>query len=327
MRAVLCKAWSGPEDLTLGEVDPPTAGPSEVLISVAAAGVNFADTLVIAGTYQEKPALPFIPGFEVAGQVAAVGREVTGLQVGDRVLAITPWGGYAEQAIADQSAAFVLPEAMDLALAAGFPVTYGTAYGALVWRAGLAPGETLLVHGAAGGVGLAAVEVGKALGATVIATAGGPEKLAVAGDHGADHGIDYKTEDIRARVKTLTGGRGVDVVFDPVGGAVFDTSLRCVAWGARLVVIGFAAGRVPQIPANILLVKNLTVQGFYWSSYRRHDPARFAAQFDALFAWFETGKLRPHVSHRLDLARAAEAMRLLTDRKATGKVVLTTGGT
>jgi NADPH2:quinone reductase len=214
---------------------------------------------------------------------------------------------------------------MDFVTAAGFPVTYGTAHGALVWRAELKPGETLLVHGAAGGVGLATVEVGKALGATVIATAGGPDKLAVAEAHGADHLIDYRREDIRDRVKALTGGHGVDVVFDPVGGDVFDASLRAAAWGARLIVIGFAAGRVPQIPANILLIKNLAAIGFYWGSYRKHAPDLVTAQVGQLFDWFEAGKLKPHVSHRLDLARAAEALELLSSRKSTGKVVLTTG--
>lgn len=325
MRAVLCNEWGGPERLALGEVPPPEPGPGEVLISVAAAGVNYADVLMVAGKYQERPPFPFSPGLEVAGTVAGLGDGVTGLAPGARVLALTNAGGFAEQVVARTRDVFVLPEAMDFVTAAGFPITYGTAHGAMVWRAGLSAGEVLLVHGAAGGVGLATVEVGKALGATVIATAGGPDKLAVAEAHGADHLIDTRREDIRERVKALTGGRGADVVFDPVGGEVFDASLRAVAWGGRLVVIGFAAGRVQQIPANILLIKNLSALGFYWGSYRKHAPDMITAQFARLFEWFEAGKLAPHVSHRLDLARAAEALELLTSRRSTGKVVLTTG--
>jgi NADPH2:quinone reductase len=325
MRAVLCNQWGGPERLTLGDAPPPVPAAGEVLIAVAAAGVNFADTLIIAGQYQEKPPFPFSPGMEVAGVVEAVGGGVTRVAPGARVIGLTGWGGFAEKVVAREADVFVLPPSMDFVTAAGFPVTYGTAHGALVWRAGLKPGETLLVHGAAGGVGLATVEAGKVLGATVIATAGGPDKLAVAEAHGADHLIDYRREDIRDRVKAVTDGRGVDVVFDPVGGEVFDASLRVAAWGARLVVIGFAAGRVPQIPANILLIKNIAAIGFYWGSYRKHAPELVTAQAAELFDWFEAGKLKPHVSHRLDLARAGEALELLSSRKSTGKVVLTTG--
>lgn len=326
MRAVLCRDWGGPEDLSLGEIEPPTPGPGQVAIAVAAAGVNFADTLMIAGKYQEKPPFPFSPGLEVAGTVAAVGAGVSAVAPGDRVLGLTDAGGYAEVAVARESDVFPIPDAMDFETAAGFPITYGTGHGALAWCAGLQPGEILLVNGAAGGVGLAAVEIGKAMGATVVATAGGAEKLAVAEAHGADHLIDYKTQDIRAEIKAYTSGQGVDVVFDPVGGDVFDASLRSIAWGGRLLVIGFAGGHVPQIPANILLVKHVSAIGVYWGSYRKHQPARLREAFADLFAWFEAGKLQPHVSHRLDLSQAAEAMALLTNRKSTGKVVLTTGG-
>ena len=324
-RAILCRDWSGPEGLELAEIPWPSPGPGEVAVALEAAGVNFADSLIIAGKYQEKPALPFTPGLEGAGVVRAVGPGVTRIKPGDRVMALFDHGGYAEAALARESDVHPLPDGIDFETAAGFPITYGTAHGALVWRAALKPGETLLVHGAAGGVGLAAVEVGKALGATVIATAGGPDKLAIAAEHGADHLIDSRQEDIRARVKALTGGRGADVVFDPVGGAVFEASLRAVAWGARLVVIGFAAGQVPQIPANILLVKNLSAIGLYWGSYRTRAPELVAAQFRELFDWTIAGKLKPHVSHRLDLSQAAEALALLTGRKSTGKIVLTTG--
>ena len=322
MRALLCTAWGGPETLTLGELPDPTPGPGEVVIRARAAGVNFADTLMIQGKYQEKPAFPFAAGLEAAGEIVAVGQGVTHLRAGQRVLAALDHGGYAELVKARASDSFAIPDAMDFVTAAGFPTTYGTAHGALVWRAGLKAGETLVVHGAAGGVGLATVEVGKAMGARVIGTAGGADKIAVAREHGADAVIDYKSEDLRARLKELTGGRGADVYFDPVGGEVFEASLRAIAWEGRIVIIGFAGGGVPQIPANILLVKNCSAVGFYWGSYRRQAPDRLAAQFADLFRWFEQGKLKPHVSHRLPLGRAAEAFELLQSRKATGKVVV-----
>ncbi|MEM7223511.1 MAG: NADPH:quinone oxidoreductase family protein [Pseudomonadota bacterium] len=324
-RAILCRDWGGPETLEMAEIAWPTPGPGQVTVALEAVGVNFADSLIIAGKYQEKPDLPFSPGLEGAGVIHAVGDGVSRVKPGDRVMALFDHGGFAEAALAREGDVHLLPDGIDAVTAAGLPITYGTAHGALVWRANLQPGETLLVHGAAGGVGLAAVEVGKALGATVIATAGGADKLAIAAEHGADHLIDYREEDIRERVKALTEGRGADVVFDPVGGPVFQASLRAVAWGARLVVIGFAAGQVTQIPANILLVKNISAIGLYWGSYRKHAPELVAAQFRELFDWTLAGKLKPHVSHRLDLAQAAEAITLLTERRSTGKVVLTMG--
>lgn len=325
LRAVVCREIGGPENLEPAELPEPQPGPGEVAIAVAAAGVNFADTLLVAGRYQERPEPPFTPGLELAGEVAALGPGVTGLAPGQRVMAAVDRGAFAESAIARVEDVFPIPDTMPFEIAAGFPISYGTAHGALVWRAALQPGETLLVHGAAGGVGLAAVEVGKALGAEVIATAGGPDKLAVAEAHGADHLIDYRAEDIRERVKALTGGRGAEVVYDPVGGDVFLASLRAVAWGGRLLVIGFAAGKVPEIPANLLLVKNLSVLGLYWGAYRQRAPELLRAQFETLTAWYAEGRLKPLVSHRLDLAEAAAALKLLLDRKATGKVVLTTG--
>ena len=268
---------------------------------------------------------PFTPGFEIAGTVRATGAGVTRFKPGDRVLALLDRGGFAEQAIAREADGFILPAAMDFATAAGFAIAYGTSHGALTWRAALKPNELLLVLGAAGGVGLTAVEIGKALGARVIACAGGEEKLAIAKAHGADHVIDYRVENLRGRLREIADGGGVDVVYDPVGGDGFDAALRSTNWNGRLIVVGFAGGTVQQIPANILLVKNLSVHGFYWGSYRQHQPDLLPPAFAQMFSWWESGKLKPRISGRYDLAEAKTALRLVAERKATGKIVLTTG--
>lgn len=322
MRAALISDWTAPEDLRLVDCPSPPLPLGCVRVAVRAAGVNFADTLIVQGTYQEKPPFPFAPGFEVAGTVIEVAADVTTRTVGERVFAVLDHGGFATEAIARAEDVHPLPHGMNDATAAAFPIAYGTSHFALMDRAGLKAGETLLVHGAAGGVGLTAVECGKAAGATVIATAGGADRLAVCTRHGADHTIDYKSEDIRQRVKDITAGRGVDVVYDPVGGEVFEASLRCTAPDGRLLVIGFAGGTVPQIPANHLLVKNLSVIGVYWGAYRRLAPARMAASFAELTAWYEAGKLHPHVSHTFPLEDAAEALKALKARQVTGKAVL-----
>jgi NADPH2:quinone reductase len=327
MRALQCAAWGKVDDLKLVEMpDPSAAGAGEVKVKVAAAGLNFADTLMIAGQYQTKPPLPFVPGLELAGTVVETGPDVTHVKPGDRVMATADQGAFAELALVRSADVFAVPTGMDWPLAAGFPIAYGTSLGALRWKAALQPGELLLVHGAAGGVGLTAVEIGKAMGATVIATAGGAEKLATAKAHGADYLIDYKSEDIRERVKAIAAGlgkQGADVVYDPVGGAVFEASLRCVAWGARLVVVGFAAGQVAQIPANILLVKNIDALGFFFGSYRQHRPDLLHACFRDLAGLYQAGKLKPHVSRALPLEGFREAFELLIQRRSTGKVVLT----
>jgi NADPH2:quinone reductase len=325
MRAILCREWGGPEKLVVEEVPSPPLRDGGVRIAVHAAGINFMDLLLIAGQYQVKPQLPFTPGAEVGGVVTEVGAGVTNVKPEDRVMALVESGAYAEEAIAAADRVFPIPEKMDFATAAGFPVAYGTSHGAFTWRAHLQAGEWLLVHGAAGGVGLTAVEVGKAMGAKVIAAAGGPEKLAVAREHGADHLIDYSREDIRERVKAITGGRGADVIYDPVGGEAFDASLRCIAWGGRIIIIGFASGKIPQIPANIALVKNIDVIGFFWGSYQAHKPELPQESFRQLLRWFEEGKLKPHISEAFNLKDVATAMERLKQRKSTGKVVLTTG--
>jgi NADPH2:quinone reductase len=322
MRAIVCRALEGPDSLECTDLPEPEPGACGVRIRVRAAGVNFADSLMLKGQYQERPPLPFTPGLEVAGEIDAVGAGVRGLAPGQRVLAIVPHGGFAEKVVARADDVVLLPEHMDDVTAAGFAIAYGTAHGALRWRADLHAGETLLVHGAGGGVGLTAVECGKAMGAKVIATARGADKLAVAKAHGADHTLDSETDDIKRLVKELTGGMGADVVYDPVGGAMFDASLRCIAWEGRIVIIGFASGSVPQIPANLLLVKNAAALGFYWGSYRKHDPERLRSGFQELFDWYRDGRIRPHVSTTLPLAETADAIRLLMDRRSIGKVVV-----
>lgn len=332
MRAVQCQALGKPSDLKLVDLpDLPAPRAGEVKVKVAAAGLNFADTLMIAGQYQQKPALPFTPGLELGGTVLEVGPLADGgeprLKVGDPVMAAVDHGGFAEQAIVRMADAVPIPAGMDPVTAGGFVIAYGTSYGALVWKARLKEGELLLVHGAAGGVGLTAVEIGKALGAHVIATAGGADKCRVAQEHGADWTIDYKSENVRDRVKAIAaeiGREGADVVYDPVGGEIFDASLRCVAWGARLLVVGFAAGQIQKIPANILLVKNIDAQGFYWGSYRRQRPDLIVDCFAGLSRLYAAGRLKPRISHRFDLADFAPAFEILVARKSTGKIVLTT---
>jgi len=324
MRAVVCHEWGGIDRLTLGELPEPEAGPGEVLIEVTAAGLNFADLLIIKGEYQEKPDLPFAPGLEIAGRIARLGDGVGGFSEGQRVMATVSHGGFAELAVAGADDVVALPDAVDDVTAAGFAIAYGTAYGSLQWATRLGSGETLVVHGAAGGVGLATVECGKVLGATVIGTARGRERLDVVTAHGADHVIDTNSEDIRERIKALTSGKGADVIFDPIGGDVFDASLRSLAWGGRLLVIGFAGGRVQQIPANILLVKNVQAIGFYWGSYRQHDPKRVQAGFRTLLDWASDKRIDPHVSMTFELAQFREALEALAARKSTGKIVLTT---
>jgi len=323
MRAVICRGLDGPSALVFGEMPRAELGPRQVRIAVKAAGVNFADTLIVQGKYQVKPALPFVPGLEAAGTIVEVGPEASGVKVGDRVMAALGIGAFAEDVVCNASATFPMPAGMDFVSAAGFPIVYGTAQAALSRRANLQAGETLLVLGAAGGVGVAAVEVGKAMGAMVIAAARGADKLEIARKHGADHVIDYAAEDIRERIKAITDGRGLDVIFDPVGGDVSDAAFRSLRWEGRIVIVGFAAGRIQQIPANLLLVKNISAVGLFWGDYRNRDPQLTQEWFAALARMYEQGKIKPHVSHVLPAEKAGEAMELLLARKSTGKIVLT----
>ena len=323
MKAVVCRSFGPPESLVV-ETLPGLAAPArgEVKIAVHAAGVNFPDALMIAGKYQAKPPFPFSPGMECSGVVTAIGDGVTDLAPGDRVMAMPEFGAMAEEVIAPAASVFRIPAAMTFEQAAGFPVTYGTVYYALVDRARLQPGEVLMVHGAAGGVGSNAVEIGKLLGATVIATAGSEEKLGIAKRLGADQAINYSSESIRDRTKALTADRGADVIFDPVGGDVFTESLRSIAFGGRLLVIGFASGRIPEVPANLVLLKNCAIVGVFWGSFAKRDPKGNRKNFATLLRWFEEGRLAPPISKVFALDEVPQALNALLTRAATGKLVI-----
>jgi NADPH:quinone reductase len=323
MKAVLAREFAPLEHLTLTEIPARHAGPGEVVIAVHACGVNFMDGLIVQGKYQVKPPLPFSPGAEVAGVVREVGSGVTGLEAGARVLAATGHGGFAEEVVARASGVIRIPERMDFATAAAFPIAYGTSYHALKDRAHLKSGESLLVLGAAGGVGLTAVEIGKAMGARVIACASSEEKLTLCREYGADELINYTGTDLRERVRELTAGKGVDVVYDPVGGAYADPALRSLAYLGRYLVIGFASGEIPKVALNLLLVKTLSLVGVFFGAFAQAAPQRAAANFEELFGWYSAGRLRPHISATFPLERFGEALDEVMNRKAKGKVILT----
>ncbi len=323
MKAVLCKSHGLPETLVVEDITLPAPGPKQVLIAVKACGVNFPDTLIIQNLYQFKPPLPFSPGGELTGVVKAVGEGVKHVQVGQAVLAFTGWGGFAEEVLADAKQVVPLPPGVDLTVAAAFMMTYGTSYHALKDRAQLQQGETVLVLGAAGGVGLAAIELAKKMGARVIAAASSAEKLAVCREHGADMLVNYSQADWREQIKTLTEGRGVDVVYDPVGGEFAESALRSMAWKGRYLVVGFAAGEIPKIPLNLALLKGCSIVGVFWGEFAAREPQANLANSMQLFGWLMQGELRPHISACYPLEKAGEALRALMDRKVTGKVVLT----
>ena len=321
MRALICRHWGSIDELELGDMPVPQPAAEEVLIRVKATAVNYADSIMVAGRYQTKPELPFSPGLETAGVIEACGSEVHGFAKGDRVMAILAYGGLAEYAVAPAAETFRIPDGMNWVEAGAFPVAYISSHVAIRWQGRLEAGETMLVLGAAGGVGLTAVEIGKAMGARVIAAASTAEKLAIAIDHGADETINYAQEKLTERVMALTGGNGVDVCFDPVGGDLFDAALSSLAWGGRILLVGFVGG-IPQIPANRLLVKHRAALGSSLRYFRWHAPDKLKRSVDQLLQWFSEGKLKPCITHRLPLEKSVEALRLLTERQAYGKIVV-----
>ncbi|MEV0810445.1 NADPH:quinone oxidoreductase family protein [Micromonospora sp. NPDC050200] len=322
---MLCRALGGPENLVEAEVPDPVAGPGQVVVNVRSAGVNFPDGLIVAGTYQTKPALPFSPGCEVAGTVRAVGAGVTGLAPGDRVAAFCGIGGYAEQVAVAAERVHRIPDGMELDHAAAFPVVYGTSFHGLVDRARLRTDETLLVLGAAGGVGLTAVQIGKALGARVIAAASSAEKLRLCAAHGADELIDYREQDLAARLNEVTGGTGVDVVYDPVGGPAAQTAVRALAWGGRYLTVGYASGDIPRVGMNRLLLTEGELLGVLWGAWAGRHPEANSANMSRLLEWYSSGLLRPHVDRHFPLAEAAAALATVMNRGAVGKIVLSIG--
>jgi NADPH2:quinone reductase len=323
MRAIRCNQYGPPESLTLETLPDLQPQADQVVIDVKAASVNFPDVLIIENKYQLKPALPFTPGAEVAGIIRAAGNGVKHLHAGMRIVAYTALGGFAEQVLASETACVPLPDDADLTLAAAFTLAYGTSHHALADRAALQAGETLLVLGAAGGVGLAAVQIGKALGARVIAAASSDEKLAVCVEHGADATINYTRDDLRERINELTAGTGPDVIYDPVGGVYAEPAFRSIGWRGRYLVVGFANGEIPKLPLNLMLLKGASLVGVFWGEFARREPQHNAAAFEQMNGWLRRGVLRPHISARYALEDTSRALRDMAERRVTGKVVIT----
>jgi NADPH:quinone reductase len=325
MKAIVCEAWGPPSSLQLRDIPSPTPGPKQVVVRTLVAAVNFPDALIVAGKYQFKPDFPFSPGGELSGEIIAIGSEVKRLAVGDKVVGLVPYGAYAQEVLVDAVNILPLPHDItnaDLELAGSFVLTYGTSLHALKDRAHAQAGETLLVLGAGGGVGLAAIEIGKLLGMRVIAAASSAEKLSAARERGADETIDYSSEDLRERIKALTEGRGVDVVYDPVGGAFAEPALRSVGWRGRYLVVGFAAGDIPKIATNLLLLKGSSLVGVFWGEFLRREPELNADNMKLLFAWLQHRKIHPLISKRYPLAQASQALDALLARQAIGKLVV-----
>jgi NADPH:quinone reductase len=323
MRAIRCNQYGPPESLTVEDLPDLVPQAGEVVIDVMAASVNFPDVLIIENKYQFKPALPFTPGSEVAGVVRAVGAGVSQFQPGARLVAFTGQGGFAQQAVATASACVSLADGVGFAQAAAFTLAYGTSHHAVVDRGALKAGETMLVLGAAGGVGLAAVEIGKALGARVIAAASTDEKLAICVKHGADATINYATEDLRERIKTLTDGKGPDVIYDPVGGVYAEPAFRSIGWRGRYLVVGFANGEIPKLPLNLTLLKGASIVGVFWGDFAKREPQHNAAAFKQMVDWIAEGKLRPYVSAQYPLEETGRALREMAQRRVVGKIVIT----
>ena len=319
MRALVCETLGPVTSHRVQEIPDPVPGKRQVAIRVHACGVNFADTLIVQGKYQERPELPFVPGSEVAGEVIALGEGVKGIALGQRVMALTSVGGFAEIALASADTLIPLPDGIDFADAAAFTVAYGTSHVALETRAQLTAGETLIINGASGGVGLTALEIGKMMGATVIGLASTEEKRALVAERGADHVFDVADPELRDKVKALGGA---DVGYDVVGGEAFNTMLRCMKFEGRLLTVGFASGEIPQVPANLLLVKNISVVGVYWGSYARNNPSVLMKSLVQLTQWLKEGQLRPHVSAVYSLDEATKGLEALASRQSVGKVVI-----
>jgi NADPH2:quinone reductase len=322
MKALLCKHYGGPDDLSIDEIAEPVAGPGEAIVDIRAAALNFFDTLIIAGKYQTKPAMPFSPAAEFAGIVRSLGDGVTGVKAGDRVLGYLGYGAARERVAVRADRLVPIPDGLDFDRAAGLSVTYGTTMHALKDRAHLREGETLAVLGASGGVGLAAVELGKAMGARVIACASSDDKLAFTKQHGADEVINYASENLKEALRRVTGGKGIDVIYDPVGGAYAEQALRSIAWKGRFLVVGFAAGEIPKIPLNLALLKGCDIVGVFWGSFIERDPAGHRANTRQIIDWVVSGKLSAHVQGTYPLADAASALKALAARKVMGKIVL-----
>ncbi len=322
MKALLCREFGPISTLTLTDIAEPVPGPRQVLISVRSAALNFPDALIVQGLYQMKPPLPFSPGAEIAGVIKAVGAEVTNLKVGDRVVAMTGFGGFAECCLAEAAQCMPLPEALDFDTASALVLTYGTSLHALRTCAKLQAGETLLVLGASGGVGLAAIEIAKLMGARVIAAASSAEKLAVCKDVGADELINYESENIKDRVHVLTNGKGADVVYDPVGGKHSESALRATGWRGRFLVVGFAAGEIPRIPLNLALLSERQILGVFWGDAVRRDPASHLANMQQLQSRLAAGAIRPRITERVGLDKAADAITRIANRQTIGKVVI-----
>ncbi len=325
MKAVIANEFGLPDTLQIKETPSPIPAADEVLINVKACGVNFPDVLIIQNKYQFKPTLPFSPGGEVSGEVAAIGEKIKHLKVGDRVVALCGWGGFAEQVVTKANRVFPMPPRMDFINGAGTLYTYGTSYHALKDRAQLKSGETLLVLGAAGGVGLAAVELGKVMGATVIAAASSSDKLVACKEKGADFTINYSIEDLRARIKEITSDKGVDVVYDPIGGPLAEAALRSIAWKGRYLVVGFASGNIPSFPANLPLLKGCSIVGVFWGSFAEREPKQSLQNFGELLGWINAGKLKQHIHKIYSLEEGPKALRDLMDRKVMGKAIIKVG--
>ncbi|RDV04172.1 NADPH:quinone oxidoreductase family protein [Undibacter mobilis] len=322
MKALLCTHYGTPDELQLADLPDPAPQPGEAVVRIEAAALNFFDTLIIQGKYQTKPAFPFSPSAEFAGTVESVGADVTDFKPGDRVLGFTGYGAAREKIAVPAKLLTPIPDELDFDRAAGLCVTYGTTLYALKNRAHIEPGETLAVLGASGGVGLAAIEIGKLMGARVIACASSPDKLAFARQHGADEGIDYAAEDLKEGLRRITGGKGVDVIYDPVGGAYAEAALRAIAWEGRFLVIGFASGEIPKVPLNLYLLKSANVLGVFWGAWTERDPDGHRANTAQLLTWAAEGRLSSHVHAVYPLSEAAVALKAIAERKVMGKVIL-----